>query len=658
MGSVRDTNALRVPLKITSQTPTNLTISEENFKIKPTHDEIFPQTLKISSTDTNPIEISPIYDGFMYFIANVPSSYSSREEYLNSVIPELDEIIRRNFPSDWPIKGSIILQFSSDAIQILKNKFPFINPTPSIIRYEPIILTEEFLFTTLQYTPKFKLIYHDMIVDQTMSDWFPTLIWAFLQGFAGVYFSTRINEVSNVDVANFPMPKVDTSVSSNELRVVLASKHHIVEDSSIPTENTSFGYLTEIPGTYFEQVDVSTNPKHPSFSVISLMAFYQNIMKVNENFFVSEDKTSPFMDFINSPSTSIYRKIKLTRKQVHPDQGTPAVGRDLKVSFEFANFALAWQKSGGEKFFQRFPIGGNLYLPLDNSQYTFWLPSIDSPSPGTIGDTNSMKFYENNTTEYFKVRDIDSTIDTISFNVLSPGYQIIKTKDWKNNEAQTDRDLVSRLTEFANYLLTKNLVYQDIVFYQGKRQPAEAHLKSTAFNIFENRISIQDVKDRLAPSTNGDYVDNDENIWYKTSWEGSEPDVEAKFRANARAICTTKTLEGYTSNSDSRKPNNTGVGVSLHISGDAADVNIYWSDDDQNVMRGEFVNALAGWSQKAMNLVKYFGLERPLPPRFNSSGVWNNISATEPWHFKLKAGWTRPNPFDPDNAPNEPRPFP
>ncbi len=163
--------------------------------------------------------------------------------------------------------------------------------------------------------------------------------------------------------------------------------------------------------------------------------------------------------------------------------------------------------------------------------------------------------------------------------------------DPKLDEAVTN--LVQHLLD--NYMVNGNASFDGI---GGVREPQTAHRNSTAYHIRTGVVTL----DALKALPNG--KDQEGTLWYKEGW------TEADAKENAVDVWDGKiAYEGYGPTDPKRLPNAAEVPMSPHCTGQAMDVTIPWRDGD-------------GWHPGARDLVKQFGLARPLDP-------------DERWHFEL-----------------------
>ena len=158
-----------------------------------------------------------------------------------------------------------------------------------------------------------------------------------------------------------------------------------------------------------------------------------------------------------------------------------------------------------------------------------------------------------------------------------------------------DSKLLQTLEEFFKYLIRRNYVSGDIVLLEGMRDPRKAHRWSTSYAIRNDQIPIE-VLEKLSGGR-----DADGNQWYK---EGETP-AQIKRRAADLGLDSPSTpaSEGYPKSDAKQLPNQWDDEISNHMIGKAIKVNIPWTTAKQGQLEDPI----------AENLIKKFGLQRPVP---------------------------------------------
>jgi hypothetical protein len=184
-------------------------------------------------------------------------------------------------------------------------------------------------------------------------------------------------------------------------------------------------------------------------------------------------------------------------------------------------------------------------------------------------------------------------------------YTFVKTAATELDGVKLDPALDAQVTALVQHLIDNYMVTGDVVFngIGGVRSPRTAHKNSTAYEIRKGTVSLEALKALEGGK------DLDGNVWYEDGW------TEAEAKAKAERVWDgPEAHEGYPVGDRRRLPNGLEAPkMSEHCTGEAMDVTIPWRDGD-------------GWHAEANELVKRFGLARPI--------------AAERWHFELAGGAT------------------
>ena len=195
-----------------------------------------------------------------------------------------------------------------------------------------------------------------------------------------------------------------------------------------------------------------------------------------------------------------------------------------------------------------------------------------------------------------------------------------------------DPTLQSNFMNYARFLVGHNAIISPITLNDGVRNPAQAHVWSTAYSIIRGSVPLSILE--ALPSGR----DLDGNMWFDTNWALTPPNkagkqarrtasqIMALARQNARAVAiaagrsnpSAVAAEGYPTSDPRRRPN-TYRGTSKHCLGLAIDATI-------NTETGTIVDGVrlgsGGASDNALNqIAARFGLARPVH--------------TERWHYEM-----------------------
>ena len=119
--------------------------------------------------------------------------------------------------------------------------------------------------------------------------------------------------------------------------------------------------------------DLRYNPAHPSHSVISLWGLFQSAKLVAFTPDTAIDQ--PVRTALTAPRADglSYRRIDLFRPPIF---GAPVSSAPQRP---FPQYRLAWAPSPDQSL--RVPLSGEVYLPLDDGDYSFWaVPRSEDPA--------------------------------------------------------------------------------------------------------------------------------------------------------------------------------------------------------------------------------------------------------------------------------------
>ncbi|MBN1814688.1 MAG: hypothetical protein JXA14_22805 [Anaerolineae bacterium] len=370
---------LRTPIRGEHQNRLqNLQVAECALMGTPAPTDPYPQTLEISfhvMADVSEVQISPLWEGVLQFI---PDSTANNPK-------DPAQVTKANFPG-WSVTGDLILRTWHGLEKAFATHIAFISPPPSTIRYSKIQLTREFLFTTLDQLPRAQLVVDGKKLDQSNPLFHPNLVIKFLQGLAGVYCNLDPNDPVK-DFSHKPMPsvKLEAAGTTTVLRVAASS---LANEALSPTWFDQRPEYDDISGE--QLVDPALrqfkhqlrNPSHPSHSAIPVWAIFQ--AAADTAYAPDNSPTAPVRAALSAPRQDgkTCRRINLIRP---PVPGKPV---DADPRRPFPMYQLCWRPVGGGALESlRIPLSGQVYLPLADGDYTFWvIPRSQDPQVATPGE--------------------------------------------------------------------------------------------------------------------------------------------------------------------------------------------------------------------------------------------------------------------------------
>lgn len=403
---MRQTGFLRTPIRADHQNlMQNLVVAEQPLTGNPSPSNAYPQTLVISfDTTATEVQIALLWEGMLYFLP----------DDTNNLPEKSSDVTEANF-ANWSLVGDLVLHTEGISFRRLDEAFnthiPFIQPAPSSVRYSKVRLTKDFLFTTLQKMPLVRFAYKGATVDKTDPEWHAKFVHGFVRGQAGIWCPIHSNDPTQ-DFTQNPMPSVNLQApgTSVVLHVAIATRVAEAMDFSWFIQRPEYDGIS---GENLVDPAVNTafhqrfNPAHPSHSVISAMALFQNAASVA--YANDHDAAKPLRALLSAPRIDgrTYRRIDLVRP---PIPATNSVTTS-NPSRPFPMYRLAW-KVGGSLESLRIPLTGRLYLPLVDGDYTFWaIPRSQDPNIVSSGSQLQLSI-KVSTRKYI---DLPSSTVNISF---------------------------------------------------------------------------------------------------------------------------------------------------------------------------------------------------------------------------------------------------
>jgi hypothetical protein len=371
---MRTYHFLRTPIRGDHQSRVlGVQVSEAPAQGDPPADAVYPQTLEISFETVlgvTEVQIAPLWEGLLRF---VPASTAGHPT-------DPAEVTRANYPG-WAVTGDLILSTIAgtpgfdDAFGDL---VPLVGRVPSAVRYSPVTLTEDFLFTTLAQAAPQALVFGGQLVDESDPQFYTKLVIAFLAGTAGVPCLQDPDD-SSLDTAIEPMPAVVLGPDDepSTLRVAVSSVSEQAGDPSWfeqrPAYDNVAGEQLVDPELQTEQ-DARLNPAHPSHSAIPAWGLFQSAALAA--YAPDHDVGLPVRVALTAPRPDglTYRRLDLERPLI---PGPPVSSAPQRP---YPQYRLCWRNevdAPAESL--RIPMSGQIYLPLADQSYTvFALPrSID-----------------------------------------------------------------------------------------------------------------------------------------------------------------------------------------------------------------------------------------------------------------------------------------
>lgn len=388
---MRETGFLRTPIKASHESRlTQLAVSEQPLKANPDAFEVYPQTLNISfepAAGTTEIEIAPLWEGQIYFLADDTTGYPTKPE----------QVTPGNFDT-WNVVGDLVLHTSRNPIDDTSSieaafgaHVKMIRPAPSAVRYSKVRLTKEFVFDTLSQMPRVQFINSGTTVSKTDPLWHQKFVLGFLRAKTSCSCPVDPTDASQ-DFANRKMPSVNFAAPGTKtiFRVVIASRVPEAELVLTPSwfeQNHAYDDVSGellVPPPLLDLNHQRFNPSHPGHCVISAFALYQSAENIA--YAPGYDAAKPIRTALTAPRSdgAIYRRIDLIRP--------PAPGNAITTSHPqrpFPQYQLAFKPTAGGGATQalRIPMSGRLYLPLLEQEYRFWaVPRSVDPNAMTAGD--------------------------------------------------------------------------------------------------------------------------------------------------------------------------------------------------------------------------------------------------------------------------------
>jgi hypothetical protein len=374
---MRNDGFLRTPVRSDHQDRMkNLEVLEVPPSGNPNPQTYYPQSLAISfeiEEETKEIQISPLWEGFLYFFAKDVA-----------LIPtDLNRINESNFP-DWPVVGDMVLLTTSESHEhAFHTHVSFISVAPSTVRYSEVRLTLSFMFTTLRKTSdRLRFLWESNLITKSDPKWFEKFVISFLRGRAGLWCPLDANDAT-LDFAHNPMPSVNLQPlgETTTFHVAIATRQLEVLDTSWfdQREYDNLSGEVLVNPTLATLRDQFYNPAHPSHSVFPGLLLFQNAAAAA--YAPEHGALTPLRAALSAPRPDgkVYRRIDLVRSDIYTSSNPQR---------PFPMYQLAWQPMvGGDIESLRIPLNGRLYLALYDSDYKFWaIPTSQDPKVLSTGE--------------------------------------------------------------------------------------------------------------------------------------------------------------------------------------------------------------------------------------------------------------------------------
>jgi hypothetical protein len=365
---------LRTPIRADHQSRmTIVAIDEEPIAGDPSPADPYPQTLKLTFTPASAsteIQIAPLWEGDLVFIADSTAGYPSQAADVTVANAQ-----------NWPLTGDLVLvtRDLGGMSAAFRASAPFIDPPPNTVRYSKVVLTTDFLFTTLKQVTRANVVSGGKVIQGSDASFHANLVIKFLMGQASVPCRLHATDPSK-DFAALAMPRVALAASGDTtFRVAMSSRASVATNwfTARPEDLT-------IPGTPAVDPSIDSdaaalfNPAHPLHSFVPPSAFFS---RVDAGVVVPDHAASPLWASLSVAGIS-FRRIDVIRP---PIPGKPVT---FFPSRPYPLFQLAWQQNGTATIESiRLPLSGRVYLRLIDDSYSFWVsPRTQSP-PAVPGDT-------------------------------------------------------------------------------------------------------------------------------------------------------------------------------------------------------------------------------------------------------------------------------
>jgi hypothetical protein len=358
---------LRTPIRADHQSRlTIVEIDEEPLSGNPAPADPHPQTLKVIFTpasSSTEIQIAPLWEGDLVFIADSTAGYPSQPA-------DVTEANAQN----WPLTGDLILvtRDLGGMAAALKKSAPLVDPPPNVVRYSKVVLTNDFLFTTLKQVTRANVVSGGKVIQGSDASFHANLVIKFLLGQASVPCRIDATDPSK-DFAAMAMPRIALAANGDTtFRLAMSSRAAVAANwfMARPEDLT-------IPGTPAVDPSIDSNaaalfnPAHPLHSFVPPSAFFTS---VDPNVLMPDHKASPLWAPL-SVSGFGYRRIDVIRP---PIPGKPVTFFPTRP---YPLFQLAWQRLGTTTIDSlRLPLNGRVYALLADASYTVWVsPRNQSP---------------------------------------------------------------------------------------------------------------------------------------------------------------------------------------------------------------------------------------------------------------------------------------
>lgn len=375
---------LRTPIRADHQVLLqNLSITDAALDGNPDPTAPYSQTLEIRfdvAAPTTEVQIALPWEGMLQF---------RPDSTLNHPTVPSDVNVER-YPT-WAVSGDLLLRTltlvgSASGLQdAFKTHLPLVDPFPTLVRFSKVLLTQDFLFTTLDALPKFRFMFEGAAVASNDPLRLQKLIIKFLAGEALVPCKLDPTDPTK-DQTLLAMPSVLLAAvgTTTTFRIAIASA------SENELSNTWFTMRPEdaisgellVPAALDNFTEQVTNPAHPHHSVIPARLIFQHAAAAA--YAPDHGTTTPLRTLLTTPLSGgrSYRKLEVVRPPLPGSEVSSAATRAYPM------YRLCWRPvGGGATESVRLPLSGRVYVPLANGSYRFWvIPRSGDPTAIISGD--------------------------------------------------------------------------------------------------------------------------------------------------------------------------------------------------------------------------------------------------------------------------------
>ncbi|WP_346534406.1 hypothetical protein [Micromonospora sp. DPT] len=376
---MRRNTFLRTPVRGDMQSRLrNVTVTEVPPEGDPKPGDSFPQTLELSFDTDTPglaVEIAPLWEGALQFIPDTIAR--------NPTVPA--EVVESRYDK-WSVTGDLLLKTPASVHEdAFRQHLPGFDPVPHLVRYSKVVLTKEFLFTTLATVPQRRFTLGGVSVAEDDPFYHRKLVISILSGTGRIWVTVDPADPAK-DTAALPMPVVapPSSAGTAQLRLTVASTSFEVLSPTWFDQRPAYDDLPGeqlVPPALRTLTDQLSNPAHPAHSVISAWALFQAAPDLA---YAPDHAAAPVRAALAAPRPDgrRYRRIELRRPPLPGSDPSAAPRRPYPAH------QLCWRPSaGGPTESLRLPLSGVVHLPLADDTYRFWvIPRSADPSAMLAGD--------------------------------------------------------------------------------------------------------------------------------------------------------------------------------------------------------------------------------------------------------------------------------